>query len=265
MNKKRVMIIFILSLVLTLSINLISAQNSLFNQIDLKTGMQKIIDQAVGFFTPVFEVVIGDYSGSEFFFAKVLFLLLLLVVIYIILDKVPIFEGYRGVVMIVSLIVSILSVRFMSENDFIVGLLLPYTTLGIAITTIVPFLIFAYGIHVTGLPGIGRKMAWAFFGIIFIILWIYKSDQINPIGNQIYLWTIVLIGGMLIFDRRVHAYFRGADMKRFERVSVENEIANLQADLHRIMVNAGPSPSPEQKRTMERIRRRIRHLGGRYE
>ena len=70
---------------------------------------------------------------------------------------------------------------------------------------------------------------------------------------------------MLIFDRRVHAYFRGADMKRFERVSVENEIANLQADLHRIMVNAGPSPSPEQKRTMERIRRRIRHLGGRYE
>ena len=166
MNKKRVSAIFILSLLLILSIiNLISAQNSLFNQINLKTGMQQIIDQAVGFFTPVFEVVIGDYSGSEFFFAKVLFLLLLLVVIYIILDKVPIFEGYRGVAMIVALIVSILSVRFMSENEFIVGLLLPYTTLGIAITTIVPFLIFAYGIHVTGLPGIGRKMAWEFLAL----------------------------------------------------------------------------------------------------
>ena len=261
MNKKRVMIIFILSLVLTLSINLISAQNSLFNQIDLKTGMQKIIDQAVGFFTPVFEVVIGDYSGSEFFFAKVLFLLLLLVVIYIILDKVPIFEGYRGVVMIVSLIVSILSVRFMSENDFIVGLLLPYTTLGIAITTIVPFLIFAYGIHVTGLPGIGRKMAWAFFGIIFIILWIYKSDQINPIGNQIYFWTIILIGGMLICDRRVHAYFRGHNIKDWERQQGEAEINTLQMRLNELIRNGGANPSRTNINERKRIVRRLNKLG----
>ncbi|MEM3122382.1 MAG: hypothetical protein QXH60_02995, partial [Candidatus Pacearchaeota archaeon] len=147
----------------------------------------------------------------------------------------------------------------------ILGLLLPYTTLGIAITTIVPFLIFAYGVHVIGLPGIGRKVAWIFFGIIFIILWIYKADQINPIGNQIYLWIIILIGGMLLFDRRIHAYFSGMNIKEFERVSIENEIANLQADLHRIMVNAGPSPSPEQKRTIERIRKRLRRLGARYE
>ena len=62
--------------------------------------------------------------------------------------------------MIVALIVSILSVRFMSENNFILGLLLPYTTLGVALITIIPFLIFAYGVHTTGLPGIGRKIAW---------------------------------------------------------------------------------------------------------
>lgn len=245
------------------SIPLISAQ--FLGNIDLGEGMREIIYQITEFLRPVLEIIIGDYSGSEFFFAKVMVLLLMLVIIYWILNKIPLFEGYRNITIIISLIVSILSVRFMSENELIAGILLPYGTLGVAITTILPFFIFAYGIHATGMPGLGRKIGWVFFGVVFIVLWITKYDQLNKISNYIYIGTIATVAIMLAFDKSIHAYFRGQDIRQFERVAIESQIANLQADLNRLLRESGPAPSPEQRRTIERIRRRLRNLGAKYE
>lgn len=255
MNKK-ILIVFFLTLILPL----ISAQ-SLFQNLDLGEGMRQLIDQAIGFGTPVFEIIIGDYSGSEFFFAKVMLLFLLVVVIYIILDRLPIFEGLRNISMIISIIISVLAVRFISENQLILGILLPYGTLGVALTAALPFLIWTYGVHSLGISGLGRRIAWIFFGIVFITLWIYKSTDIGPLGNQIYFWTSIAIAAMIFFDRRIHAYFSGADMRRYERTLSDKQISDLQAELSRLLRESEPSPSPEQRRTIERIRRRLRHLG----
>ena len=262
--KKGTLILSLMGFILTLFlINQVSAQFS--GNLDLGEGMRKILYQVTEFLRPIFELVIGEYSGSEFFYAKVMLLLLLTAIIYLILDKVPIFEGYRGISILTSIIVSVIAVRFIAENDFILGVILPYGTLGIALTTLIPFLIYAYGIHVTGLPGIGRKIAWIIFALVFFALWWTKAPQLNEISNYLYIGILIASAIMVIFDRTIHAYFKGADIRKFEKVSFENQIANLQSDLNYQLRNAGPSPSPEQRRTIERIRRRLRHLGGRYE
>lgn len=269
MNEKRKLItLSFIFVIFALSLStIVSAQygSSPFSFIDLGQGMRQLIDQAINFFTPVFEIVIGDYSGSEFFFTKVMLLLLLFVVIYFVLDHVPLFQGYRGINYIVALIVSIIAVRFISENQLVLGILLPYGTLGVALTTILPFFIFAYFIHTTGMPGIARKLCWIFFGIVFLVLWIYKADQIGDIGNQIYFWTTIAMAIMLILDKRIHAYFRGLDIKRFEQDAHENEIANLQIELRRLITMGGATPSQEIKNQIRKMQRRIRHLGGKYE
>lgn len=262
MIKKRAILFgVLLSLSVILITNFVSAQYYGYGSgfIDLGIGMQQIIDQIIRFFDPLLRVVLSDYSSSEFFFAKVMFLILLIIIIYFILDHVPLFQGYRTIAMMVSLIVSIIAVRFISENEFITFILLPYGTLGIAITSAIPFFIFAYGIHTTGLPGIGRKIAWGFFGIVFFALWIYKFNEINTIGNQIYLWTLVAIGIMMVFDRSIHAYFRGLNIKDFERRADEERIAELKAQYLRYR----DLDDPESLRVKRRIARKLRWYGSR--
>lgn len=272
MNKKKGLKVFLLTIsllvLITFILPFIQAQYygsgggfSFPFIIDLGEGMRQILDQIVGFLTPVFQVVLGDYSYNGFFFSKVLILILLIVIIYFILDHVHLFQGYRTISMLVSLIISIISVRFMSENDFFTFILLPYGALGIAITTLLPFFIFAYGIHTTGMPGIARKVSWFFFGMVFIGLWLYQFDKISPLGNYIYMFTIVAGIFMFFFDRTVHAYFRGMDIKRFEEQSNENEINTLQGRLRYLIDFGGPNPSQTNLNERRRIIARLRKLG----
>ena len=259
MKRGNLLLIILLSIIpIVFSINLVSAQLP----IDLGQGANVIINQGTELFRPIFQFIIGDYTNGEYFFIKVLFLILLFIVIFVILERVPFFEGFRNIAMLVALIVSILSVRFMSENNFILGLLLPYTTLGVALITIIPFLIFAYGVHTTGLPGIGRKVAWGLFGIVFLSLWSTQHAKFNDVSNYIY-WGIIAGAAIMIFmDRTINAYFRGMDIKRFEEDANTAEIANLQAELGRLIQPGIASPQIDARR--RRIERRLRKLGAKF-
>ena len=266
-NKREFSLIATLSVLLIIiaiySINLVSAQptSNIFENLDLGIGMTQIIYQMTEFFRPIFEFLLGPYAQTEFFYAKVLLLILLVVVIYWILDRVPLFQGYRNIAMIISLIVSIIAVRFISENQLINGILLPYGTIGVGITTILPFLIIAYGVHTLGLGGIGRKMVWGFFGLIFLILWVTKSSELSDLSNYIYIGTLIGVAVMLVFDRSIHAYFSGADMKRYERELADRQISDLQIELSRL--RSSPATSNEIERRIRQIERRLRHFRSR--
>ena len=111
---------------------LVSAQYSMWSYIDLGEGIRNIIDQVINFVTPVFEIILGDYSGSEYFFAKVLLVILLTIIIHSILERMPLFEGYKGTTTIIAIVVSVLGIRFL-QDDLIQTILLPYNVLFIAI------------------------------------------------------------------------------------------------------------------------------------
>ncbi|MFA6023004.1 MAG: hypothetical protein WC781_02875 [Candidatus Pacearchaeota archaeon] len=268
MIKKKVFTYPLFTTILTLFvIKLVSAQyysSSILGGVDLRQGMQQIIDQIVGFLTPVFEIVLGSYSGSEFFFTKVLLLILLAIIIQLILTKTPLMEGYRGIATIIAIIISVIAVRFISEEGLISGIILPYSTLGIALLTILPFLIFVYFIYSTEMSGLARKISWILFMIIFIIMWIYKAPKISDMGNQIYLWTLIVMGFIFIFDKRIQAYFRGEDIRQFERESKDHEINDLQGRLNWLITNGGTNPSKTNIAERKRIMRRLRKLGASY-
>ena len=217
---------------------------------------QSTLDAAVSVFSPVFKVLFGDYDQNDFFFAKLLLMILLYAIINTALRKVPQFENNKGINMLVSLIVSIFAVRFISQNQLIYGILLPYGTLGVALITILPFLIFFLFVNWSNMGGAGRRLSWIFFGIIFFVLWIYQADNIGPIANQIYGWTMAALVLVFIFDKNIHYYFKTWEISAFYKGNNERRTASLQAEyLHLLNVN-----TPAARHSREAIERELKSL-----
>ena len=268
MKKRNSLIAILSSLFAIIILPLISAQYGgygAFSNLNLGEGVRQIINQIILFGAPVFELILGDYAGSEFFFTKILLMVLLIVIIDMILLRVQLFEGNPRIAGIVAIIVSVMAVRFISENELITAILLPYGTLGIALTTILPFLIFFYFIYSSGMHGLGRKLSWIFFALVLFILWLYKSPEIGnmgALGNQIYLWSFVVMGIIVLFDKRIKLYFEGLEGKEAQRAIIDDRIAKLEADRNYIQGQTGNTPSREQRETLRRIDKEIRRLKG---
>lgn len=220
-------------------------------------GPREAIDIIVDYTTPFFEVLIGDYSGSEFFFAKVWLLILLFIVIHSIVKKIPQFEDNNGVVFIISAVVSVFSIRFMPQ-DLMEVILMPYTTLGITLTTIIPFLIFFWFVHHTGIVGPGRRLAWGLYAAIFALLTYTRYPSMPDIAKNFYWIALGLIILALVFDRKIHAYFRLWEVKKMEKTVNDKIVLNLLDDLETAERHG---ETEEGKAQVKRIRKRLRDLG----
>jgi hypothetical protein len=235
------------------AIPLVSAQS-----FDLYQGSNNLINSIERFATPFFEVLIGDYSGSEFFFAKCLFLILLFIMIDAILKKVPLFQGNNAVIFIIALVVSVLGVRFISDNEFTQMILLPYGTLGIVLTTVLPFIIVFYFLHSMNAGGAARRILWLFFIVVFGALWYSKRNTLlasNPIGNQIYMWTLVAMAGLFIFDRGIHRYFAIHEMNIFYTKAKQKTVASLQAEYMNILNVDSPQANARRQQIETELKR----------
>jgi len=227
MNKKIGVIILFL---ITLS-PLLQAVEIPGTGIDLEEGMNQIIEQVIGFGTPVFEKIIGEYSTSEFFFSKILLLILLVIIIKKVLEKTPIGDDNKNVSFIISLIISILGIRFISQNEFFEAIFIQYGVLGIAITTILPLVIFFYFVHNTKVGTFGRKMFWGIYTIILAAIWISKSGEIPEVANWIYGLSLVATTIFLIMDKSIHSYLGLSGFKKFEKDSNKKRIREAKKEM----------------------------------
>lgn len=206
---------------------------------------------------PIFQPLLGEADTSDFLLAKILLLILLFVVINAIIKKTPLGEEDR-VAGIISIVVSILAIRFMSESQLIKGILVPYGTLGVALTTILPFLIFFYFIYETEMGSSGRKLAWGFFGIVFLLLWASKSDQLNELANQIYAGGILLIILVFIFDKQIKKYFRKKDQSEIDEDRREHSEREVNREIHQLMTDyeKGLMNRRKYERTLKKLKKR---------
>ena len=209
--------------------------------LDLRRSIEVAIGTLKDVFSPIFETLFGQYSTYDFFWTKVLFFVLLIVLIRFAILKIPQFEKKKGIATIISLVVSLLSVRFLSESDVTETLLLPYSVLGIAIIVILPFLIFFYFLHVSNFGPGGRKIGWIVFGVVFAVLWYNRSDVLSPIGNQIYFWCLVAVVIVMFFDKQIHEYFGLAEDAKYRRDKIKLRIADIEAQLARYYSIPHPS------------------------
>tara|TARA_Y100000310_G_C20627208_1_gene786609 strand:+ start:902 stop:1657 length:756 start_codon:yes stop_codon:yes gene_type:complete len=203
--------------------------------------VEEILQKGQEIFTPIFEILLGTSSYDDFFFAKILFFLLLFVVIFAILKKVELFKKTEKFNFLIAVIISLLAIRYISEEGFFAGILLPYTTLGLAIITAIPFIIYFWFVH-TGMKGsFGRRMAWIFYGIIFISLWISRSSELSTELNWIYILGLIALVVTFSFDKSIHKYFGTAKASKLKRRFVLKRIADIEADLSRYRMIVDPS------------------------
>jgi len=253
MGKKR-FIVLTLSLLL---LPLVSAQNLFGSYIDLEQGVNDLINQGIKFSTPFFENIIGEYSTSQFFFSKILLLILLVIVIKNILDKTPLGEDNKKVSFLIAIIVSVLAIRFINENSLFEAAFIQYGVLGIAITTIIPMVIFFYFIHNTKVGTFGRKMFWGIYAITLFFIWRLKSSEIPDVANWIYGATFIVAIAFIAFDKSIHSYLGISEFLKHEKRTNKHIVRKLLKDLDDLKEHERTgriSPSDYQRERKEIIK-----------
>jgi len=208
----------------------------------LQDGAQGAVDMIVSVLAPFFDAILGEYTGqygdfteSEMFFIRILLFIIIFILIHTALKTTPKIKENNAAVMVIALAISIIGIRFMSTTELFFGAMLPYGVLAVAITTILPFLIFFYFLHSTGFGTAGRRLAWIFFGIVFIALWISKSDNLSETSNYIYVGGIAAIALVFTFDRAIHRYFALNELSVFFKKSNQKAVASLQSEYLNIL------------------------------
>lgn len=183
--------------------------------------LQVVADSAENFYNTIFEpfgkFLLGSNTDSgELFFAKLLFFIILISLVNYALSQVSPLQSKSW---IISVVVSILAVRWITPT-WVETVVLPYTALGIALTSFFPFILYFFYVE-KGLAKstVMRKTAWIFAAVVFVGLFFYRVEAvtigfypsgiqekpINPAFNPafIYLITAGLCLIMFIADKTI--------------------------------------------------------------
>lgn len=220
---------------------------------DLSYLVNSIVQGVVDVGSPIFSALFGMYYTDEFLFIKVLLFILLFVLVRAGAKATPLFEKNHMLSNIVSLVVSLFAVRYISEGDLINGILLPYGTLGVAITVLAPFGLFFFLVEKTGKSSGWRKGAWMVYFFIMLVLWISRRDKISTEATYIYLGVLAICAILFFFDKSVQKYF--------DRRATNQQTADLiQDEINQEKVRYQTAMVANDSKSMDRHLSRIKSL-----
>lgn len=236
MNKKKGLMFAFGILMAVLSISLISAvyYGGFYNA---RQGMNDMINLFVDFFEPLFQVLLGGvYYSGWLLFERFLIFILLLSIVYVSISRTGFFGDNKAVTWIISVAVPLLAVRFISF-EWLNTIILQYQVLGVALTSIIPFLIYLFFLHgISNSPTV-RKIGWIFFIVVYFGLWTTSETKVY---GEVYLWTALLSLLFLLFDGTIHYYFmkqqltmRGEGDKWARIAALRNDIRETKLAMDR--------------------------------
>ncbi len=198
-------------------------------------AFKPIVEMVSGLITSVYEVLktplsylvgaTADVSAdpdlsTNIFLAKILLLILVLALVSTTFKSSGVDLLKEGAAhWVVSSIVAILAVRFLTP-EMIQTILVPYTTFGIVITAVLPFIIYFFFVEKTwGAPKspVFRKVAWIFFAVVFLSIWIMRYDELKGqegIVGIIYPLTAMLAVLMCFIDGTIQKILNGWKKER---------------------------------------------------
>ena len=237
-------------------IDFVSAQSDLTSY-----WIERTIQGAQDFFSPFFEALLNASRFDEYFFVKILLLFLLFFVIRLALSNVPVLKAQKGPRLIISAIVALIGTRYLSELDIIQGVLIPYGTLAVALSTLIPFIIYFYFVHRTIPSPTGRKVAWIFYIVILVGIWVNRYQQLDRASNWILFSFIALALLLFFFDKRVRRYFAMHEIRKSEQEIKDELIVKAQKgfiDNYKVYLETG---SESDWRRAKHYRERLREMG----
>lgn len=199
-----------------------------------------VIDRAAYQIQPIAQFFLGGYDYTGYFlFERFLIFLIILSITFVSLIKAPFFEKQKNVVIVLSVVVPMLSVRYINF-EWINTILMSYQVLGIALTSIIPFMIYFFFLMGVAkeYPGV-RKIGWILYGCVYLGLY---STADNVFYGQVYIWTA--LGALIFFllDKTIQNYFNEQKL----RYSMNKHLLKASMDLlderKQIISNYGPDP-----------------------
>lgn len=260
-SKKPILITILISLFL---INLVSAQFLGNFGFDIRRGSNDVINLVVNWAAPFLNAILGgdDYSGY-LLFEKFLIFLLLLGIIYIALKQVDIFEDNEALHWMISIIVPILSLRFMNFQ-WIHTILLQYQVLGVALGGLLPFIIYLFFLHGVAESSVVRKIGWIFFIVVYYGLWTTSADpSIDFSGSgaygEVYFWTMAIAFIFLLFDGTIHRVMEGQKWAHAQSSGFVEAIARIDDQINKLQRASG-IPTNVRDREIRKLTRRRKKL-----
>lgn len=230
------------------------------------------VSRAVETGEPIFRALLGDvsgigsYSSSEILFAKLLVTILLISIIYQIMQNIPFVIGKKkNVAFLVSLIIALLSVRYLNEAGFFLFIWLPYGAMGIVLSTLLPLAITFFFIE-SFETSFFRKVGWTLFGAVFLFLALIRWDDLTVTSNflgltnlgWIYVGVALISALLIIFDGNVRAWLIMHSLEKVSNKQNAHRIAELTYEVHDLnkkvseLRGTGASENDIAVRTMEK-------------
>jgi hypothetical protein len=249
---KKSITVFILAL---MTISLVSAYDL---SDSLARGSEQLIDIVESVLGPFFSVFLG--GEGDLLFERILFFFIIFSLVYVVLnsERVPIFQGQKGVIWVITIAVSLLSARFLTDTMLVQTILLPYGVFGVAITSALPLILFFFFAEGFDSPLI-RKSLWIFFLVIFMGLWTSRYSELGDV-SWIYFITGILALLFFLFDGTIR---RAMLRQQFETISSDQRIAKaakLEEDLGKLDNRRSSYPPTTFRRMRKRLVKQIEDL-----
>jgi len=200
------------------------------------------IDSAVYQIQPFFQFFLGGYDYTGYMlFERFLFFIILLSITFVSLVRMPFFENQKNVVIVLSVAVPMLSVRYINF-EWMNTVLMSYQVFGIALTAFLPFVIyFFFLMGIASEQAVIRKLGWVFFICVYLGLYATSEDSLY---GQVYIWTALVALIFLLADGTISRIMLWNKIKGSGKGSIEEaEIAvrrrmdDLRKDLSRGIID----------------------------
>jgi len=206
----------------------------------------------------------GDeiYTG-ELLFIKFLIFLLTLVILIAALKRVPTIGENERVNRVIALIIALLASRYLTTEAMVNLVWLPYGTLGVLLTSLLPLIIFFFLIESFGADFI-RKVGWVSFAVIYFGL-AYSRWSDFAVGSQwwenlamMYVGIALISIIILIFERKINRMLLISEIKKGEgntqRILLKSDLQKELAAIDRALANPGLSSKDSGKLQEEKRR-----------
>ncbi|MBS3066201.1 hypothetical protein J4205_00100 [Candidatus Pacearchaeota archaeon] len=224
------------------------------------------LDSVTNTFEPVLKYILGSTPDGEFLLVKLLFLILLLGVIYQAVRHVPTIGENKSLSWLIAIIASILAVRYLTSEAIVTFIWLPTGVLGVALASILPFIIYFFFIQGFD-QGMIRKVGWITFGVIYLGLAIVRWPDlaIDQGYNLGWLYILIFVLSILafLFDDRIKKMVTANRI--MQKISEESlsDILTIKRQIKEkrsLLSEASGDEADKLKREIKRLEDRIKDL-----
>jgi len=202
-----------------------------FASAGIAENIQKGIEGTYTALEPTLRILIGGTQDSaDIFLATLVLAIIIFSVVWVAIGRMKFFNDNDWAMWLVTLAVSLLSIRWITEVELIKTIILPYSTLGVALTAGIPFVIYFFVVKDFN-SSLAKRVAWVFFAAIFIGLWFVRQDQIDEF-NWIYLATAGAALLVILLDKKITKFLKTIEIEEEAALRNSHTQQNLK-DLER--------------------------------